>query len=57
MATGETVVMIALSIMMYQVLKLLKKLVLWRKIILMQDLIDSERGHLEPHFEESLFFY
>ena len=40
----------------YQALKLLKKLVLWRKIILMQDLIDSERAHFEPNFEESLFF-
>ena len=38
-------------------IQIFKKLVSWRQIILMQDLIDSERAHFEPNFEESLFFY
>ena len=59
MATGETVVMIALSIMMYQVSQTFKKACFVEEDLDYIDavLIDSERAHFEPNFEESLFFY
>ena len=57
MATGETVVMIALSIMMYQVSQTFKKACFVEEDYIDAVLIDSERAYFEPNFEKSLFFY